>query len=420
MKKTIITLLLSAALCSVFAGCTSTEPASDNSQNPDESTVAISSAVSRTEENSDLSQTRPTTFSLWNSNFGVPISAVYQSEHDSATKVYKTQDAELISKLIEAVKGIDLESSVEERVSGDYTCIEFQFDIDAENEEDPENLVTIEFEGDYLLRNNKCYKVSGFDTLKAVLIEFAEKGTQLTPKSGDASSPSAPESDPSVVHDSSSESSQMSDVSENVSGVSEGEPPLYSWDNRNGKLVEVKFRYMGEAESDYFMTDDEQMLTKLTAALDGINVTGESDKRYSDSGIILLYTQENGTGRLDFEHGGLLVEGTRYEVEGYQALADVLEEIKEAYPEWSKKYDETIHRMSVVENRVQEITTSNAYENGDTEKKREMIMPVLRKLEKEGYIKEGSIYDSGDSISYSYIDGAAGGIMLKGFDPMMN
>ena len=252
-----------------------------------------------------------------------------------------------------------------------------------------------------------------------------ESDVSVTSQMSDASVSSVSES----KQDSSEKESSVSEISKTIegspeastaSGTSEGEPPLYSWDSRKGKLVEIKFRYMGEAESDYFMTDDEGMLTKLTAALNGINVTGESDKRYTDSGIILLYTQENGTGRLDFEHGGLLVEGTRYEVEGYQALADVLEEIKEAYPEWSKKYDEWIHRMSVVENRIQEITTSDAYENGDTEKKRELVMPVLKELEKEGYIKEGSIYDYGESITYSTTDGVSSGIMLKGFDPMIN
>lgn len=213
--------------------------------------------------------------------------------------------------------------------------------------------------------------------------------------------------------------SSVQSVTETSSAVS-SEPPLYTWDKRKGKLVEIKFKRTGETESDYFMTDDEEMLQKLTEALDGIVITGESDKRYSDSGIILLYTQENGTGRLDFEHGGLVSDNVRYETDGYDKLASVLDEIEKAYPEWSKKYDEWIHRMSVVENRVQEITTSTEYENADTEKKRELVMPVLRELEKEGYIKEGSIYDDGESITYSTIDGVLSGIMLKGFDPMMN
>lgn len=269
--------------------------------------------------------------------------------------------------------------------------------------------------------NNMNIKKKSFILLFSVICAFASGCTQESPPADPSERSAYSSAAADVSTESKAETVSSQDSSEN-SITAPTEPPLYPWDSdkRKGDLVEISFRHTEEAESEYFKTDDKEMLKKLQNALDGIKIIGESDKRYNDSGIILFYTQKSNSGRLNFEHGGLLCDGVRYETEGYEELENVLKEIEEAYPEWSKKYDEWIHRMSVVEDTVQETASSDEYKKADIEKRRSMILPVLEKLEKDGYIKPGSIYDSGDTITYSYIDGASGGIMLREFDPMMN
>ena len=116
-------------------------------------------------------------------------------------------------------------------------------------------------------------------------------------------------------------------------------------------------------------------------------------------------------------------DGKRYDIEGYTALQTVLNEIEDRFPEWKKKYDEWIHRMSEASDRIKEVTTGYSYQKADTEARRTTILKLLHTLETDGLVKEGSIYDDGGTISFMYNcseEGVCGGIMIKDPDPMMN
>lgn len=205
-QKSAVIMIFGSAL--LFAGCSDSGIQAENSVISDESAVSAvsyqlsgeNSEVSVPAETSELNsqssdentysdRTAPTTFSLWNNNFGFPERVIYQYETEGPTNVYETYDKDLIQKLIDAVKQIDLKKAVDVRIADDYTAVDFYFGDNVD--------IQIEFEGQYLLRDNKCYEVSGFDDLKAVLKEFEEKGTKLTPK----------QDNNSYVPDNSSESS---------------------------------------------------------------------------------------------------------------------------------------------------------------------------------------------------------------------
>ena len=194
-------------------------------------------------------------------------------------------------------------------------------------------------------------------------------------------------------------------------------------DEIKGKIVEMTFRYTDETPETYYCTDDNDMLAKLTNALNGITTGKELSSPASGNGVIIFFTGKGSSGRLDFRDGCRVKNGKAYETNGYDALDSVLKEIKEKYPEWKKKYEDWIHKMSEAENRIQELTTSDEYLNTDIEGKRSMLTKLLNTLTDEELIKKGSICDSGDTISYVYNcsdEGISGAVMLTGFDPMMN
>lgn len=197
------------------------------------------------------------------------------------------------------------------------------------------------------------------------------------------------------------------------------------WDDSHGKLIEISFRYVteGSTNESYYRTDDSGMLEKLENALKDIRILAESEERVLDDGMVILYTTEKDSGRMDLEHGGLVIDDCRYDISGYGQLESVLGEIKEQYPEWTKKYDTWIHKMSEVDDPLKELTTGSSYQNGDLEFRRSSVLTLLHQLEANGLIKEGSICDSGDNISFIYNcdeNGVLGGVMLREFDPMMN
>lgn len=86
--------------------------------------------------------------------------------------------------------------------------------------------------------------------------------------------------------------------------------------------------------------------------------------------------------------------------------------------------DEWIKRMGVVEDKISSVTKSDEYENGDIERRYQIVMNVLTELEEQGYVRKGSVcYNGYDNISFIYEcceEGVLGGIMLKNFDPYMN
>ena len=241
--------------------------------------------------------------------------------------------------------------------------------------------------------------------------------------SSDASSADASENDTSGA-DLSSDEPSASDVpsdeaSDDASGSSDGK----LWDESMGDIKEAAFRYEKIYSTDYFKSDDEPMMKKLADALRAMRITGEADERVDDDTVILLYTAESRSGMLLFEHGNLIREGKAYTVEGFAGLQSVLDEIEQAYPEWKNKYDEWIHKLSDARLRIEEMTFSDAYMNGDLETRREMSLDLLHILENNGMIKKGSIEDSGDNISFTFDcseEGVLGGIMLREFDPIMN
>ena len=200
--------------------------------------------------------------------------------------------------------------------------------------------------------------------------------------------------------------------------------PVTAWDDNNGELLEISFHWIGEGgASDFIRTDDKEMLDKLRSALKGIRVIKESEERVTDDSTVILYTADRKSGRIDFEHGGLVKDGKRYDIEGYTALQTVLNEIEDRFPEWKKKYDEWIHRMSEASDRIKEVTTGYSYQKADTEARRTTILKLLHTLETDGLVKDGSIYDDGGTISFMYNcseEGVCGGIMIKDPDPMMN
>ncbi len=200
------------------------------------------------------------------------------------------------------------------------------------------------------------------------------------------------------------------------------------WNDSNGDLLEVSFRRVGEGTSSaFYRTDDPEMLTKLINALKGVTVTWDNNESVTDDHIVILYTAENKSGRIEFDRGqlkaGIEYNGRLFDIEGYEAVQAVLDEIEERFPTWQQKYDTWIHRMSEADNRLKEITTGIDYQKADMETRRSIIMQLLKELEEKDLIKEGSITDNQDSISFIYNcheDGVYGSVMLKDFDPMMN
>lgn len=195
------------------------------------------------------------------------------------------------------------------------------------------------------------------------------------------------------------------------------------WDDSNGELLEVHYRNATDNTYDYYSTDEEDMLKKLDTALKNIEVVRKTQERTDENKIILLYTAKNNSGLIAFENGNAVIDGKCYEIKGYEQVEEVLKEIADKYPEWTKKYDEWNHKMTKVNNRIKEMSADENYKKGDIETKRKMATELLNQLVKEGLVKEGSIYDNGEMISYTYNnseEGVHGGISLKEFDPMMN
>lgn len=210
---------------------------------------------------------------------------------------------------------------------------------------------------------------------------------------------------------------ESSKVSESV------KPDISVTEDIKGELTEATFRYTDEAPTAYYTTDDKNMLKKLSDALGSIKIVKECTDSSGEKGVILFFTGNNNSGRISFDNGCYVKDGKQYEIDGYDKLEAVLKEIKDNYPEWSKKYDEWIHKMSAAENRIQELCTSDEYKNSDTDGKRKQALELLNKLTDEGLIKKGSVYDSGDTISYTFNcsdEGVLGAIKLTDFDPMMN
>ncbi len=217
-------------------------------------------------------------------------------------------------------------------------------------------------------------------------------------------------------------SSAASDASSSQSSAISENKDISVTKDINGDLVEISFRYTDETPIKYYGTDEKDMLKKLSDALGAIKTGNETGNADGKNSLIILFTAKS-SGRIEFEDGCYVKNGKKYETAGYEKLDTVLKEIRDKYPEWSKKYDEWIHRMSAAEDRIKELGTSDSYINADIEGKRKQALELLNQLTDEGLIKANSISDSGDMISYRINcsdEGVMGGIMLNEFDPMMN
>ena len=195
------------------------------------------------------------------------------------------------------------------------------------------------------------------------------------------------------------------------------------WDDSMGELKEAAFRYERYIATDYYMSDDVQMMQRFTQALKNVTVLSETQERVEDDTAVIILNTDKKNRMFRFEHGMLVYKGKNYTVSGYEGLQKVMDDIEAAYPEWKTKYDEWIHRMSHAELNINELTLSDTYENASVEERKEKALKVLEALEKRGYIKAGTIYVSDDSISFTYDcgdSGVLGAVGLKDFDPMMN
>lgn len=110
------------------------------------------------------------------------------------------------------------------------------------------------------------------------------------------------------------------------------------------------------------------------------------------------------------------VEHSETEVEtSTEAEVDTTAEIEsetEVDDEWT--VDE------LVDTKVHEITDSEEYSNASIEEREQMIGPLLKDLEKLGYIKNLYYDKDSETFTFQYYSGVLGGVMIKEWNPMMN
>ena len=83
--------------------------------------------------------------------------------------------------------------------------------------------------------------------------------------------------------------------------------------------------------------------------------------------------------------------------------------------------------MEAVDNAIQDFLSTPEFKDADLDKKRDMAAAMLKDLAKNGtkdrpyiLVKEDTIYPGDTTVSFEYICGVVGGVMIKGFDPYMN
>lgn len=238
-----------------------------------------------------------------------------------------------------------------------------------------------------------------------------------------------PESPPLVDTEESHMTSAVSSDTAQITPVSSDtaeQPTILPavWDGSQGKLLEISFRYDdGGDEPVYYRTDNKEQLAALTDALQHLTVSGEREAQEAEQGIILLYTAANDSGRLTFVRDTWVRDGKQYTLTGYEAVKRVLSDIQAQYPVWRQQYEEWIHRVSAVDDRLKELTGDSTYEAAPLETKRQQVLSLLERLTAEGLVREGSVHDGGDSISFTYDcdeNGVSGAVMLTDFDPLLN
>lgn len=74
----------------------------------------------------------------------------------------------------------------------------------------------------------------------------------------------------------------------------------------------------------------------------------------------------------------------------------------------------------LVDTKVHEITDSEEYSNASIEEREQMIGPLLKDLEKLGYIKNLYYDKDNEAFTFQYYSGVLGGVMIKEWNPMMN
>ena len=73
------------------------------------------------------------------------------------------------------------------------------------------------------------------------------------------------------------------------------------------------------------------------------------------------------------------------------------------------------NKMEYVDEKITELTTSSAYQDGTLQQRQALADELLTGLAKDGYITD-LVYDElGEMYSFQYADGSLGGLMLKDF-----
>lgn len=195
------------------------------------------------------------------------------------------------------------------------------------------------------------------------------------------------------------------------------------WKDGAGTPTDMNYSQVLVSGTVNYKCDDPIVLDRLVQSLKDIKVSEKTAQRYDDDSDELTFHFEDGSEQvIFFEHGGLLKDNVRYVIEGYDAVKEILESIKNdsVSDGTEESYDEWVVNVGKVEHRVSVLCGSEEYLRADTNKKRELAEALLRELEDQGLVEKNSVFSTDDSVSYTYMGGGSGGIMLKDFDPMMN
>lgn len=199
------------------------------------------------------------------------------------------------------------------------------------------------------------------------------------------------------------------------------------WDENVDVPVTIAYEWYGEGGSEKAQTTDGDMIAKLRNAVCEMRATKKTDGFVYDNSSVLTFWDRNGKSfSLSFEGDLLRSGGDMYETEGFDKLNEAVSEMVRDYSgdnmqeSFTGFTDKELDDMSAVDERVKELLDKEEYKSADPEKKSEMAEALLEELADEGLVQKGSICKSDDMISYRYSSGVLGGLMLRGFDPMMN
>ena len=77
--------------------------------------------------------------------------------------------------------------------------------------------------------------------------------------------------------------------------------------------------------------------------------------------------------------------------------------------------DKMLESMHLAEEKKKELTESEKYRNAEKEKKIEMALQFFEGLKNDGLIEHYDYFEGNEMISYTYLNGALGGISFRDF-----